>query len=41
MLPYHTISVVKYENSVTSILKGVQPPDKERVQNAREFGVIK
>ena len=43
VLPYHTMGVVKYEKlGYEYPLKGVQPPDKERVQNAKRIlGVIK
>lgn len=42
VLPYHTMGEVKYEKlGVDYPLKGVQPPTKERVQNARNILSIK
>lgn len=38
VLPYHTMGVVKYEKlGLPYPLKGVEPPTKERVQNARRI----
>ncbi len=38
VLPYHTMGEVKYEKLGASYpLKGVQPPTKERVENARKI----
>jgi pyruvate formate lyase activating enzyme len=38
VLPYHTMGVVKYENlGLEYPLKGVEPPSKERVQNAKRI----
>ena len=38
VLPYHTMGVVKYEKlGYEYPLKGVQPPDKERVENAKNI----
>lgn len=38
VLPYHTMGVVKYEKlGYEYPLKGVQPPDKERVENAKKI----
>ena len=43
VLPYHTMGEVKYGNlGLEYALKGVQPPDGVRVQNAKRIlGVIK
>lgn len=43
VLPYHTMGAVKYKNLGLSYpLDGVEPPDKERVLNAKRIlGVIK
>ncbi|MDE7400991.1 MAG: radical SAM protein, partial [Clostridia bacterium] len=43
VLPYHNMGEVKYKNlGVDYPLKGVQPPDAERVKNAKRIlGVIK
>ena len=43
VLPYHTMGEVKYKNmGIDYPLKGVQPPSKERVENAKRIlGVIK
>lgn len=43
VLPYHTMGVVKYEKlGYDYPLKGVQPPDKERVKNAKRIlGILK
>lgn len=43
VLPYHTMGEVKYDNlGLEYALKGVQPPDGVRVQNAKRIlGVIK
>ncbi len=36
VLPYHTMGEVKYEKmGISYPLKGVQPPEKERVENAK------
>ena len=38
VLPYHTMGAVKYEKlGIDYPLKGVKPPEKERVLNAREI----
>ncbi|MDE6667255.1 MAG: pyruvate formate lyase-activating protein [Clostridia bacterium] len=38
VLPYHTMGEVKYEKlGISYPLKGVQPPTKERVENARKI----
>ena len=38
VLPYHTMGEVKYEKlGIAYPLKGVQPPEKERVLNARKI----
>ena len=43
VLPYHTMGEVKYEKlGYDYPLKGVRPPEKERVQNAKRLlGIIK
>jgi pyruvate formate lyase activating enzyme len=38
VLPYHTMGAVKYEKlGIDYPLKGVEPPSKERVQNAKKI----
>ncbi len=38
VLPYHTMGIVKYEQlGIEYPLRGVQPPDKERVDNAKRI----
>ena len=38
VLPYHTMGEVKYEKlGISYALKGVNPPSKERVENARRI----
>ena len=38
VLPYHTMGEVKYQKlGYDYPLKGVQPPDKERVENAKRI----
>ena len=38
VLPYHTMGEVKYEKlGMDYPLKGVQPPTKERVENAKRI----
>ncbi len=43
VLPYHTMGEVKYKNlGLEYSLKGVNPPSKERVQNAKKIlGILK
>lgn len=43
VLPYHTMGVPKYEKlGIDYPLKGVEPPSKERVMNAKRLlGIIK
>jgi pyruvate formate lyase activating enzyme len=43
VLPYHTMGKVKYDNlGIDYVLKDVEPPAKERVENAKRLlGVIK
>ena len=43
VLPYHTMGEVKYKNlGMDYALKGVEPPARERVQNAKRIlGIIK
>ena len=41
VLPYHTMGEVKYEKlGIAYPLKGVKPPAKERVENARKILTI-
>lgn len=38
VLPYHTMGEIKYEKSgLTYPLKGVQPPSKQRIENAKNI----
>ncbi|MCM1438924.1 MAG: pyruvate formate-lyase-activating protein [Roseburia sp.] len=43
VLPYHTMGEIKYKNlGISYPLEGVEPPEKERVENAKRIlGVIK
>lgn len=42
VLPYHTLGIFKWENlNIDYPLKGVEPPEKERIENAeRILGII-